>query len=215
MRPVIFDLDGTLIDSVPDIHAAVARMLVREGVPVLDQAVVKSFVGNGLPTLVARVIDRCGMDAAHHPRLTAGLLQDYTETPQGLTTVYPGVVAALVGLQRAGHPLGICTNKPLAPALAILKTLGLAGHFGVVIGGDSLAVVKPDPAPLRATIAALGGGPAIFVGDSEVDAATARAAEVPFLLYTEGYRKSPVSALAPDAAFADFRDLAACVAVVI
>jgi phosphoglycolate phosphatase len=212
MRPVIFDLDGTLIDSVPDIHAAVSRMLVAEGVPVLDIATVTSFVGNGLPTLVARVMDRTGLHMADHVRLTQRLLADYTETPQTLTKVYPGVQQALADLRAVGHPLGICTNKPLAPARAILHALGLDAFFDAVIGGDSLAVVKPDAAPLYATIDALGGGAAIFVGDSEVDAATAHAASVPFLLFTEGYRKSPIRDLAPAASFSQFRELSGLVA---
>lgn len=209
---VIFDLDGTLIDSVPDIHAAVARMLAGKGVPPLDLATITSFVGNGLPMLCERVIDRCGLDRADHSRLVAALLQDYTNTPPRLTRIYPHVVAALQSLRAAGHTMGICTNKPLAPALAILSDLGLSGFFAHVTGGDSLPHIKPDPAPLHACIAALGGGPAVFVGDSEVDAQTALQAAVRFLLFTEGYRKSPVAEMPATAHFNDFADLPGMVA---
>ncbi|MFN4154464.1 MAG: phosphoglycolate phosphatase [Paracoccaceae bacterium] len=209
---VVFDLDGTLIDSAPDIHAAVARMLEGEGRAALDLATVTSFVGNGLPKLVERVVGRVGLDMAHHPRLTKATLDHYNAASSDLTRPYPGVVAALEVLLGEGHAMAVCTNKPEAPARAILRDLGLERFFSVVIGGDSLAVTKPDPAPLHACIAALGGGPTIYVGDSEVDAATAQAARVPFALFTEGYRKTPVAELPHDAVFADFHGLPALLA---
>jgi len=115
----------------------------------------------------------------------------------------------------AGHALGVCTNKPAEPARAVLAHLGLLDRFAVVVGGDSLPVTKPDPAPLRAALEALPPGAAVFVGDSEVDAETARAAGVPFLLFTEGYRKSPISALPHAAAFAHWGALPGLVARVL
>lgn len=201
---VIFDLDGTLIDSAPDIHAAVARMLEAEGRPPLDIATVISFIGLGLPNLVERVIRHCGMDMGDHARLVAVTLGHYNKGSSTLTKVYPGVIAALTALQQAGHRMAICTNKPEAPARAVLRDLGLGVFFEVVVGGDSLPVKKPDPAPLHACITALGGGRTLYVGDSEVDAATAQAAQVPFALFTQGYRKTPVADLPHDVAFDDF-----------
>ncbi len=111
----------------------------------------------------------------------------------GLTLPYPGVPEALEGLRQAGHVLGLCTNKPVGAARAVLRHLGLDRHFAVVIGGGSLPVHKPDPAPLHATLAAMGGGDCLYVGDSEVDAETSARARVPFLLFTEGYRKTPAN----------------------
>ncbi|NEX48005.1 phosphoglycolate phosphatase [Rhodobacter sp. ETT8] len=204
---LVFDLDGTLVDSAPDIHAAVARMLAGEGLPPLDLATVTSFIGNGLPKLVERVIVRVGLDMRQHPRLTKATLHHYSAASSDLTRPYPGVVAALTALQQAGHLMGVCTNKPVAPARDVLRDLGLAPFFSAVIGGDSLPVAKPDPAPLHACIAALGGGPTLYIGDSEVDAATATAAGVPFALFTEGYRKTSVADLAPLMQFSDFDDL--------
>lgn len=212
MVAVIFDLDGTLIHSTLDIQAAVNRMLAGEGVEPLDLAAVTSFVGNGLPKLVERVIAARGLPAGDHARLTKVTLGYYSEAPSALTHAYPGVMAALTALAAAGHPMGICTNKPEAPARSILADLGLAGFFASVVGGDRLAVPKPDPAMLHLSVAELGGGAAVFVGDSEVDAATAAAAGLPFALYTEGYRKSPVEALPHDAAFSDFAELPGVVA---
>jgi phosphoglycolate phosphatase len=204
---LVFDLDGTLVDSAPDIHAAVARMLADEGRDPLDLATVISFIGLGLPKLVERVIRHCGMEMGDHARLVGITLGHYNAASSTLTRPYPGVVAALTALQQAGHQMAVCTNKPEAPAHAVLRDLGLAQFFAVVIGGDSLPVTKPDPAPLLACVTALGAGPTIYVGDSEVDAATAAAARLPFALFTEGYRKTPVKDLPHDAAFSDFHDL--------
>lgn len=204
---LVFDLDGTLVDSAPDIRAAVNRMLAGEGMDPLDLPTVTGFVGNGMPKLVERVMAAKGIDPARHQELTRLTLEHYNASPSALTRPYPGVPQALATLEAAGHRLAVCTNKPEAPARAILADLGLAGHFPVVVGGDTLPVRKPDPAPALACIEALGGGPAAFVGDSEVDAETAKAAGLPFYLFTEGYRKSPVAALPHRAAFSDFAEL--------
>lgn len=209
--PVLFDLDGTLVDSVADIHAAVTRLLEGEGRPPLDRATVQSFVGNGLPKLVERVIGATGLPMARHADLTARALEIYNHAPAALTRPYPGVPAALAALRDAGHPMGICTNKPEAPARHVLAALGLDGFFASIVGGDRLPVVKPDPAPLRLCAAEMGAARFVFVGDSEVDAATAQAAGVPFLLYSEGYRKGPVDSLPHAAAFAGFAELPALV----
>ena len=203
---VIFDLDGTLIDSMPDILAAVNLMLAGEGQPPMERAQVQSYVGNGLPRLMERVMEARGMDLARHLALTRIVLAQYTDGPK-LTQVYPGVVEALADLRAAGHVLGVCTNKPERAAAVVLKDLGLAGFFGSVVGGDRMLVNKPDPAPLDLCLQELGGGAAVFVGDSEVDAETAVAAGMPFLLYTEGYRRGPLESLPHRAAFADFADL--------
>ena len=103
------------------------------------------------------------------------------------TVAFPGVREALAALAAAGHGLGVCTQKPNAPAVTILRALGLMPPIAALTGGDSLDVMKPDPRMLAHAAAQLPEGPVIFVGDSEVDAATAEAAGVPFLLHTEGY----------------------------
>jgi phosphoglycolate phosphatase len=208
MRAVIFDLDGTLIDSAPDIHAAANRVLADEGLAPLSFEAVRGFIGKGLPHLVARLLEASGEapDGPRHRRMLGRFEASY-ETAVGLTVIYPGVIAALDALAATGHALGICTNKPLAPARAVLRHLGLDARFGAVLGGDSLPQRKPDPAPLRATAAALDATAVVYVGDSEVDAATAAAAGLPFALFTEGYRKVPVAELPHDRAFADFAAL--------
>lgn len=210
-RAVIFDLDGTLVDSVPDIHAAVAAFLTERGHAPLDLATVTSFVGNGVPVLLQRVLRAVGEPydaeavAAAEPRFLA----IYGIEPSALSRLYPGVPAALAALAAAGYRLGVCTNKPTAPTRQVLADFGLSDRFAAVVGGDTLPQRKPDPAPLRRVAELLGVEmtAVAYVGDSEVDAATAAAAGVPFLLFTEGYRKSPVEDLPYHACFDDFARL--------
>ena len=207
---IIFDLDGTLIDSAPDIHAAGNAVLLAEGLGQITPEQARSFIGNGARVFVER-LERAAT-GTNDPVRTARMQQHFLgayETAHALTRVYPGVEAALETLRAAGWRMAICTNKPLGPTRAVLARFGLNAMFEAVIGGDSLPVIKPDPAPLRAAIDALGGGTAVYVGDSEVDGATAQAAQVPFALFTLGYRKSAVAEIPHSRAFDDFATLPA------
>lgn len=204
----VFDLDGTLIDSAPDIHAAGNATLAAEGLPPVTPEQARSFIGNGARVFVER-LERAvagAPDPARTARMHRRFVEVY-ETAHSLTRPYPGVEAALGRLRAQGWRLGICTNKPHGPARTVLAHFGWSDLFEVVIGGDSLPVIKPDPAPLHAAIAGLGGGTVVFVGDSEVDAATAQAAAVPFALFGGGYRRGPVAAIPHDAAFDDWAAL--------
>lgn len=209
LRAVLFDLDGTLVDSAPDIHAGVNALLAEEGAAALPFATVRGFIGGGVAVLMARVIAATGLPAGRHADLCARFIARYEHDPGGLTRAYDGVDAALDAL--AHLPLGLCTNKPEGPTRALLAHLGWAGRFSVIVGGDTLAVRKPDPAPLALAIAQIGGGPVLFVGDSEVDAETAQRAGVPLLLFTGGYRSTPVAGLPHRAAFDHWRDMPALV----
>ena len=200
---IIFDLDGTLVDSAPDLQAAANRMLASEGAAPLDLPTVISFIGNGLPKLVERSMRARDLPMARHAELTERTLAFYNAESTARTLPYPGLTDALGTLQAQGLTLGVCTNKPAEPARDILAQLDLAPYFEVVIGGDTLPVKKPDPAPLHAAFEALGRR-GLYVGDSEVDAETAQRAGVPFLLFTEGYRKQPIETLPHAARFDHF-----------
>ncbi|MGH1356490.1 MAG: phosphoglycolate phosphatase [Thalassovita sp.] len=206
MGMVVFDLDGTLIDSAPDIRAAANKMLAEEGQEPLDLPTIISFIGNGLPKLVERVMDHAGLDSARHAKLTEITLAHYNAATTELTRPYAGVIEALGALKKAGHTLALCTNKPEAPARAILHELGMAHFFNGVVGGDTLDVKKPDPKPLLHILRHFDGA-AIYVGDSEVDAETAERAGIRFALFTEGYRKRPVEQIPHQDEFSDFSAL--------
>lgn len=208
MRRVVFDLDGTLLDTLPDIAAVANRVLAEEGHPPLPVAAIRGFIGNGVPVLVARLIDAASLAASGHARLTARFLALYADAT-GRTRPFPGAEAALDRLGGAGLALSICSNKPEIPSRAVLAAMGWKGRFDIVIGGDTLPVRKPDPAPLLAALGDTAPGQALYVGDSETDAATAAAAGLRFALFTGGYRKSPVEAIPHHIAFDRFAALPA------
>ncbi len=209
---IVFDLDGTLIDSAPDIRAAANVMLAAEGAAPLDLETTIGFIGNGIPKFVERAMRLRGLPEAGHARLTQAMLDAYDREPATLTRLYPGLGAMLPALRESGHRLGVCTNKPLAPTRQILGVFAITELFDVIIGGDTLPVKKPDPAPLEAAYAALGTGQRLYVGDSEVDAETARRAGVPFALFTRGYRKAAIEDLPHVLAFDDFTTLGSFIA---
>ncbi|AJE46164.1 phosphoglycolate phosphatase [Celeribacter indicus] len=208
---ILFDLDGTLIDSVPDLRALANRVLAGEGCAPITLEQARDFVGSGAPVFVRRMRAACGIPDSEQDRLYRAFLDGY-ETAVDLTRPWPGVPEALEALKGAGHRLGVATNKPWRPACAVLDHLGLSHVFDTVLGGDSLATRKPDPTMLHDGFAALGGGLRLFVGDSEIDAETAHAAGVPFLLYAHGYRKAEIPELRAEAVFDHFADLPELVA---
>lgn len=205
---IVFDLDGTLIDSVHDLRGIANTILDKEGLAQISLEDARAFIGNGVEVFVTKLRKARGVGDQHHSRLRDAFLQRYN-TAVHLTQIFPGVETALESLIADGHGLGICTNKPLAPTMSVLQHLRLDGYFQAVIGGDSLSVHKPDPAPLRAAFDALPPGPEIYVGDSEVDAETAQRAKVPFLLFTKGYAKHSVGEMPHTACFSDFAQLEA------
>ena len=211
---VIFDLDGTLIDSAPDLHAAVNRMLADMNAGPLSLTQVRSFIGNGVPKLVERALSASGivMDGTGLVGAVDRFKAIYEADPVALTRPYPGVTQALATLREAGLPLGICTNKHEAATRLVLDGLDLGGYFGAVIGGDTLSVTKPDPAPFFLAAERLGyaGGRLLFIGDSETDAATAKAAGVPFALFANGYRKSPIEEFEAIHVFEGYEDFLEC-----
>ena len=206
MARIVFDLDGTLIDSAPDIHGIANELLEQEKCDAISLDQARDFIGNGASVFIQKMRAARELPDSEHERLLADYIARYDDAVN-LTEVYPGVHEALQSLKEQSHVLGICTNKPISPCRAVLRHLNLDSYFDTVWGGDSLPVHKPDPAPLHAAFDALSGGLKLYIGDSDVDAETARRAQVPFLLFTEGYRKCPIEELPHDVAFSDYSDL--------
>jgi phosphoglycolate phosphatase len=207
---VIFDLDGTLIDSAADLHCAVNRMLSDFGCDPLPLGKVRSMVGDGAAMLISRALAARQCAAPDPAEALQRFLNHYEAEPTTFTQLYPGVHATLESLRARGVPLAICTNKPAHLTNRILKKLGIEAHFGRVIGGDTLPFRKPDPRTLLELLNGLGAAAAasLMVGDSEVDAETAHAAGVPFALMTYGYHRGPIDRISRVAAFDRFPELA-------
>lgn len=204
---IIFDLDGTLIDSAADLHAACVKMLKQENVATPSLEKVISYIGNGVPKLVERAMNDAEIPMSEHSRLIRAFMKFYNQDPATLTTLYPNLRALLDSLIAKGHRLAVCTNKPEAPARLILDMLDIEFYFDVVVGGDTLDQKKPDPAPLLHVLKLLDTDRCLYVGDSEVDAETADRAKQPMALFTQGYRKVPVAKLPHDFSFDEFADL--------
>jgi len=202
---IIFDLDGTLIDSAKDIQWVANTALSQIEIAPISYKETVSFIGEGAPLFVKKMIAARSVETSQHDFLLEQFLKFYEEAVQ-FSKPYDNVVDVLETMQ-AIHNLGICTNKPLKPALKILKHLKLDHFFKCVTGGDNPFARKPDPRPLLKTSESVGDGLCIYVGDSEVDAETAKRAEVPFLLFSEGYRKSPVEQIPHTFQFSCFTEL--------
>lgn len=212
---LVFDLDGTLLDSIPSLVAAGNALLAELGRPSIDLDTGRGFVGHGVARLVESLLNHTGGVPGDLDPHVERFREIYGADPVTGTVVYPGVHEALTALAAAGHGLGVCTQKPNGPAIDLLQQLALMPPITGFTGGDSLAVMKPDPAMLRHTADQLSGDVTIMIGDSETDAETARRGGVPFLLHTEGYRLAEITDLPHVAAFSDFAELPGLVAAVL
>ncbi|MCL3882744.1 phosphoglycolate phosphatase [Marivita sp. GX14005] len=205
-RAVVFDLDGTLIDSLPDIAAAANAVLSDRGLPPLPEARIGGFVGMGERVFLERLIAATALDPAAFDQLLHGFMEHYKRSTVR-TRLFPGVLEALAGLRDAGVALGLCTNKPGEPLAAVMDTLDLAKWFDAIVAGDRLPLRKPHAEPLRLAFEELGATQGVYVGDSEVDAETATNAGVPFVFFTEGIRTATIEEIAHDRRFDNFADL--------
>jgi phosphoglycolate phosphatase len=184
---MVFDLDGTLVDSAPDIAASVNRLLTARALPALSQSQVASMVGDGLHKLLERAF--AAVKATPDASAADDYMQDYERHVLVETTLFPGMEAALDQLAADGWRLAVCTNKPARAAHLLLEGLGVATRLAAIGGGDSFATRKPDPAHLSATIAAAGGDPtrAIMVGDHRNDIDAAAGCAMPSIFAGWGY----------------------------
>jgi phosphoglycolate phosphatase len=206
-----FDLDGTLVDSVPDLTSALNKVLREQGLASLSRADVAPMVGDGIPALVTRGFAARGLGESEAAAALPRYIEIYEANATALTRPYPGVRDTLIELRRRGYRLAVCTNKLQQATMAVLEGLDLAPLFDAVAGGDRYPVRKPDPRHLLGLIGELGGTAerAAMIGDSENDAAVAHAARVPLVLMRYGYARSDPATLGGDALLDGFAELPA------
>lgn len=185
MPAAVFDLDGTLIDSAPDIAAVLARVLAADGLAPLALHEVRGMIGDGARQLLKRGFAARGREAEE--RHLAAFIADYEAEPVRETVCYPGIADVLASLRGQGWRLGLCTNKPIGPTLRILDALGLAPYFCAAAGGDSTPYRKPDPRHLACVLADMEVSHAVMVGDHENDLAAAAGLGLPAIFCSWGY----------------------------
>lgn len=208
---IVWDLDGTLVDSAPDLASALNTVLDKRGFFTLSLNEVRKMIGNGVPKLVQRGFNAVGVrpDPAQLDELIAMFVTEYKACATDKTRPYPGVVEALQEIHGMNMPMGVCTNKPEAFTRQILEGLGLSGYFSKLIGGDSTSARKPDPEPVLACLRGLVSEPAssLMIGDSVHDVHAAHAAGVTIGVVPWGYRSAPVDELGADFVLNDLSGL--------
>jgi phosphoglycolate phosphatase len=202
-RIAVFDLDGTLVDSAADIHAALDRLMAARGLPGFARPEVTAMIGDGVRVLVTRALAARGLP--FEEAALAAFMADYEAEAAVLTRPFAGIPEALDALAAAGWRMAVCTNKPVSAARRLLDALGLSARFDALGGGDSFPVRKPDPGHLRATLAAAGGDPsrAVMIGDHANDMRAAAGAGVPAIFAGWGYGPEAMAAGAPIAGTPD------------
>ncbi len=199
---IVFDLDGTLVDTGPDLTAALNHALVSLGRPPVPEAMVRDMVGSGALKLIERGLAATGEDeTALRQAMLPIFLDHYAANIAVRSRPYPGCEAALDALAGEGCRLAICTNKRTDLSRLLVDALGWGGRFAAILGSDAVPARKPDPGHLLATIAAAGGDPAdaLFVGDTHFDSQAAQAAGIPFVAVAFGFATEPVDSLGADA----------------
>ena len=208
---IVFDLDGTLVDSAPDLMTTLNRMLVLHGLPQVPMASARHLVGHGARALLMHGFEEAGAtwDEARAPELFDAFIADYLDHIADATRPFDGVVETLDRLAERGAILCVATNKRTDLALALIAALDLGRHFTVVVGPDAVSARKPDGAHLRDAVLKAGGDPAraIMVGDSATDTGAARNAPMPCVVVSFGYTEIPPSELGGDVVIDRFADL--------
>ena len=208
---VVFDLDGTLVDTAPDLVATLNIIFAREGLPPVAYDAARNMVGGGARAMIERGLAAEGrkLAAAEVDRLVDDFIEHYAAHIADRSRPFPGLEAALDELAAGGCRFAVCTNKLEWLSVRLLDALGLSRRFVAICGADTFGLQKPDPELLRRTIARAGGHPgqAVMVGDSISDIALARAAGIPVVAVDFGYTETPVGELGPDRVISALSDL--------
>lgn len=208
---VIFDLDGTLVDTAPDLLASLNHVLVAEGIRPVVFEEMTYLVGQGARDMIVRAhaLRGADLDLVRLPALLDMLVEHYLAEMPGLSQPYPGVIKAMDRLKKSGFALAICTNKLERLAVPLVEKLGLSSYFDVITGGDTFSVRKPDAGHILSTIEKAGGDPAraVMIGDSVNDIKAASNAGIASIAVPFGYSDVPVESLSPTHIIAHFDEL--------
>ncbi|MBV9261238.1 MAG: HAD-IA family hydrolase [Pseudolabrys sp.] len=208
---IVFDLDGTLVDTAPDLVDTLNAVFAYEKIAPVSFDVARLAIGGGAKQMIARGLQIDGRTATPElmDRLFVDFIEHYTAHIADRSRPFPGLEAALDELAARGCKLAVCTNKLETLSIQLLQALGLADRFAAICGQDTFAVQKPNPLILQRTIAAAGGllSAAVMIGDSETDVRTARAAGIPIIAVDFGYSDPPVAEFSPDRLIGHFDGL--------
>jgi phosphoglycolate phosphatase len=215
-RTVVFDLDGTLVDTAPDLISALNHVLDGEGLPPVPLHAARAMIGAGARKLIERGLELEGRATSVEDvtRLTNDFIGYYAAHIADTSRPFDGLEGALDDLQAQGYRFAVCTNKLEWLSKLLLDQLGLSARFSAICGADTFGVSKPDPAILKQTVARAGGqlSSAIMVGDAGPDVGVARRAGIPVIGVEFGYTEVPIAELKPDRLISHMRDLPAAVA---
>ena len=214
-RTVVFDLDGTLVDTAPDLINALNRVLAREGLPAVPLAAARNMIGAGVRKLLERGLEAEGVEPApaDFTRMMDDFIAYYAEHIADDSRPFDGLEAALDDLAGHGYRFAVCTNKLEWLSKRLLERLNLSGRFAAICGADTFGITKPDPAIFRQTVARAGGevSQAIMVGDAGPDVGVARRAGVPVIGVSFGYTEVPILDLKPDRVIDHMSELRAAI----
>jgi phosphoglycolate phosphatase len=215
MLTLVFDLDGTLVDTAPDLIATLNYTLSRHGLPEVPYEAARPMIGGGARGLIEQALVLEGRDCSRPEvdRLYDAFVAHYSDHIAVHSRPFPEVEAVLARIAAEGHVLAVCTNKLEWLSKRLLDALDLTGRFAAICGQDTFGVPKPDPEIFRRTVMRAGGEPdrAIMIGDSVTDIRTARAAAVPVIAVDFGYTDQPIETFAPDRVISSFGQLPAAI----
>jgi phosphoglycolate phosphatase len=208
---IVFDLDGTLVDTAPDLLDSLNHCLADRGMHKIDPVALRRYVGHGGRVMIQRAFEaqQKHLDPAELDSLVEIFIEHYGANMPGHSALYEGAAKAMDDLSNAGYLLAVCTNKFEGLAVKLLTGLGENTRFSAIFGGDSFPFTKPDPRHLTETIRLAGGDPAraVMVGDSRTDIDTAKAAGIPVIAVDFGYSDMPVATYDPSRIISHYREL--------